>query len=126
MRDYQKVRNNPFVLPNNLYRQTLYLIRDYSRLKEEYQDVLYGSSAEGGRGSMPGDPTGALAIKLENLYSRIRAVEKAKAEIPPEYMTGIWENIISGRGYPKDAARNTYGNWKRKFIWAVARNMKWI
>lgn len=128
MRDYQREKNNPWHLPKHLYRQTLYLIRDYNRLKEDYTDTLEESHAQdgSGRSSKPGDPTGALACRLESMHDRIAAVEKAKQEIPEEYRQGVWQSIIYGTRYPDDAGRNTYSRWKAKFVWHVAKNMRWI
>ena len=118
MRDYQPQK----------YKQTLCLIRDYNRLKEDYEDaILESHTAEGGiGGGAPGDPTGALASKIENMHDRLKAVEKAKKEIPEEYQAGVWQNIIYDARYPDDADRHTYGRWKARFVYHVARNMGWI
>ena len=40
MRDYQAVTNNPYLLPHHLYMRTLYIIRDYDRLKEKAEKLL--------------------------------------------------------------------------------------
>lgn len=127
MRDYQKKKNNPYKLPKFLYKQTLNLIRDYYRLKEEYDDMLNSSTnASAGKGSMPGDPTGAKVIKLEKLSERISAIEKAKRNIANEYEQGVWNNIVHEAAYPNDADRRTYGRYKARFIFEVAKNMNWI
>lgn len=128
MRDYQPQKNNPWHLPKHLYKQTLCLIRDYNRLKEDYEEaILESHTAEGGvGGGAPGDPTGALALRIENMHDRLKAVEKAKKEIPEEYQAGVWQNIIYDARYPDDADRRTYGRWKARFVYHVARNMGWI
>lgn len=129
MRDYQRSINNPYHMPNNLYRQTLAMIRDYYRLVEEYDSMLTesGSPADGQpRGSKIGDPTGNLVIRLHNTSARIEAIEKARRGIAPEYMEGVWKSIQYRERYPNDAGRNTYGRWKAKYIWLVAHHMGWI
>ena len=128
MRDYQSDKNNQWHLPKYLYRQTLALIRDYSRLKEEYVDTIEETHAPEGEGrtNLPGDPTGALACRLDSMHVRISAVEKAMDEIPKEYMQGVWGNIVYAKRYPDDAGARTYGRWKARFIWLVAYHMKWI
>lgn len=128
VRDYQKKKNNPWRLPKFLYKQTLNLIRDYHRLKEEYEAAIESGpqGTAGGRSSMPGDPTGAKVIKLEKLYERLCSIEKAKKEIPEEYMQGVWNSIVHGAAYPNDADRTTYWRYKAKFIYQVAENMHWI
>lgn len=129
MRDYQRTISNPYHMPNNLYKQTLAMIRDYYRLKEEYDAMMQESAAPPDgqpKGNKTGDPTGSLVIRLENTSSRINAIEKAKRGIPPEYIDGIWKSIQYREKYPQDAGRNTYGRWKAKFIWLVAHYMEWI
>lgn len=128
-RDYQRTKSNPWYLPTNLYRQTLYAIRDYERLKEEYEYMLTGSNVimDGQpKGTNVGDPTGELAAKIENIHDRIKAVEEAKKEIPKEYMKGVWQNILYAAPYPHDAARNTYGRYKSKFVYEVARRLTFL
>ena len=39
-RDYQRKRNNKYILPYAAYHQTVWQIRDYYRLKEEAQAIL--------------------------------------------------------------------------------------
>ena len=128
MRDYQKNKNNPWRLPKYLYKQTLNLIRDYHRLKEEYDDILQSSpqDSNNGKSNMPGDPTGSKVIRLEKINERISAIEKAKAEIPGEYIQGVWNSIVHEAAYPTDADRTTYWRYKAKFIYQVADNMHWI
>ena len=124
-RDYQRTRRNQWVLPHNLYRQTLYAIRDYPRIKEEYEDLLQGSRADidgQPKGNNVGDPTASTAVKAEKLHNQIRAIDNAKKVIPPEYMQGVWNNILYGRPYPLDAGRATYARWKSRFIYEVAKN----
>ena len=36
------------------------------------------------------------------------------------------KNIIYDARYPDDADRRTYGRWKARFVYHVARNMGWI
>lgn len=127
MRDYQREKNNPYWLPTDLYRQTLYLVRDYKRLKQEHTDIILSTNAQQeGRSSLPTDPTCQIAMRLENIFERISAVEKAFNIIPEEYQNGIYKNITEFEAYPLDAGRNTYGRWKARFIFQVARNMHWI
>jgi len=36
MRNYQRTKNNPYLLPQHLYGEVKYMLKDYQRLKEEY------------------------------------------------------------------------------------------
>lgn len=125
-RDYQRTKRNPWILPHNLYRQTLYAIRDYNRLKEEYDYLIMGQPAEMDgqpRGTQTGDPTAAIAAKAERLHNKIKAIEDAKSVIPKEYMKGIWDNIMYGYSFPDYAHRNTYSYQKAHYVYEVARRL---
>ena len=130
MKDYTPKRGL-YVLPNNLWKQTISMIRDYNRLTAEYIDRLGegmspGSEEPGGKTNRTGDPTGMKAIKLSSIAERIRAVDKAKLIVPYEYMDGIWNHILYRRRFPYDADRSTYTRWQQRFVFEVARNMHWI
>lgn len=128
-RDYQRTRRNQWVLPHNLYRQTLYAIRDYPRLKEEYEYLLQGQSAEidgQPKGNHIGDPTAVTAVKAEMLHNQLKAVDDAKKVIPSEYIKGVWDNIVYGTPYPSDAGRSTYSRWKSRFVYEVAKKRTFL
>ena len=126
MKEYQRIKKNPWILPRNLYMQTLYVIRDYERLKEEYEDILAGSAIHMDgqpKGTKIGDPTGTTAARLEKYHDRLKAIEAAKEEIPKEYIKGIWQNILYAAPFPHDASRSTYGLYKSKFGFEVAKRI---
>ena len=128
-RDYQRKKSNPWILPANLYRQTLYAIRDYDRLKSEYEEeirLICGVMDGQPRGTKIGDPTANTAIRLERIYSRIKAIEEAKKEIPEEYIKGGWQNILYAAPFPHDAGRATYSRYKSKFVYEVAKKLSFL
>lgn len=128
MRDYQREYKNPYWMRKALYYEVLWIIRGYNDLKKEYNDRIDegmspGSETPGGKTNSTGDPTGMKAIKLTVISEQIRAIEKARLVIPFQYMEGIWNNIQDGVPYPRDADRHTYGRWKSRYIWEVAKNL---
>lgn len=128
-RDYQRKKRNPWILPHNLYRQTLYAIRDYNRIKEEYEYLIMGQPAEMDgqpKGNHIGDPTAAIVIKAERLRNRIKAIEDAREVVPVDYIKGVWDNILYGKPFPEYAHRNTYGYHKAHFVYEVAKNLTLI
>lgn len=130
MRDYNPIKGM-YILPNNLWRQTISMIRDYDRLKTEYDDRIGegmspGSEEASGKTYKTGDPTGVKAIKLSSISERIRAVEKAMLWIPYEYREGIWNHIIYRSRFPGDADRSTYTRWQQRYVFEVAKNMHWV
>ena len=58
MRDYQPHKNNPYWLPNTLYRRVLVTVRDYDRMVTEYKEIVHETASGDGqpRSSFPGDP----------------------------------------------------------------------
>ena len=53
----------------------------------------------------------------------IKAIEEAKHDIPEEYMHGVWNNIQYRMPYPMDASRQTYSQYKSKYIHGVAERL---
>ena len=132
MRDYQRQNNNPYRLDHELWMQTLWLMRRYDRLIEEYNlRIDEGMSPDpeslpAGKSNRTGDPTSLRAMKLAEISKQIMAIDKAKLTIPEEYMNGVWNNIMTTERYPGDADPRTYGTYKARFVYFVARNMGWI
>ena len=131
MREYTP-KSGSYVLPENLWRQTISLIRDYHRLKSEYGDRVdegmspSTSELPAGKTNKTGDPTAVKALKLSSIAERIRAIEKGMLWIPYEYREGIWNHIMNRRYFPKDADRSTYTRWQQRYVYEVARYMHWI
>jgi len=129
LRDYQSVKNNPYLLPDTLYRRVIALIRDYDRLKDEYHEVLHsgGQRPDGQpRGTQVSNPTERKAIRMALISSELKAVEQAIVVIPHEYRNGVQDNVTYQVRYPDDADPRTYRRWKQRFIYSVAANMNYI
>lgn len=126
MRDYQRKKNNKYILPTAVYHQTLWIIRDYYRMKEEANAILTeSSSALDGmpHGDRSEDVVTKKAIRREKLVAKISAIDAALSDIPPEYRMPIWKNILYGTPYPTYADRTTYGRNKSRFVSRVAERL---
>lgn len=122
MKEYQRLKNNKYLLPHAVYIQTLWKIRDYYRLKEVSDELIYGS---GGLDGMPrckelNDKTSKVAEKRERYIKDISLIDNELKLIPCEYQKGVWNSIMFGERYPEDAHRATYSEHKSKFIFSVA------
>jgi len=126
MRDYQRKKNNKYILPSAVYHQTIWTIRDYYRMKEEADAILTESSA-----ALDGMPHGnntpdivfRKAVRREKIITKITAIDTALSDIPDEYQKPIWKNILYGTPFPIYADRSTYGRNKAKFIANVAERL---
>lgn len=125
---YQRQKNNKYILPAAVYNKTIWQIRDYYRLKEAQDSIIYqrGSSDGTPRGSGVGDPTFYKAEKLARALDIVRVIEDALKEIPQEYRKGIWDSIQFRSPYPIDADRSTYGRLKSRFVYTVAKKLDYI
>ena len=125
MMDYQRQKNNKYILPRAVWNQTIWAIRDYYRLKEEADSIILSSpSPDGAPGKAgPGDPTYAKAVKRERLVKRVDIIDQSLTKIPQEYRKGVWNNVMYGSRYPADAHRNTYSMWKSRYVFTVAKKM---
>ena len=127
--DYQR-RKDKYILPTAVYHQTLWQIRDYHRLREEYAAVA--EERPGPSDGMPrgkggtSDPTFQKAVKLEQIGRVLSAIDTAKAMIPDEYREGVWRSVMYREPYPIDADRTTYSRWKSKFVYTVAEKLNFI
>lgn len=126
--DYQPRKNNPNYLPTAVYRQVLWIIRDYDRMREEYDNLIWESQKSDGqpRGSGIGRPTEQDAIRRAVLWERIAAVEQAIAAIPEEGRTAVVDNILYRIRYPNEFSKNTYSRWRVELIYSVAKKMNLI
>lgn len=88
MRDYIP---KTCTLPKAVYYQALYAVRDYDRLRAEYDDILHASAAPPDglpHGSGSGQPVADKAIRLNAISTKLMAIERALNTIPPEYRRG--------------------------------------
>lgn len=124
-KDYQP-KKTKYILPQGIYMSTLWIIRDYARMKESIEDAILTTPVHDGmpRGSGISDPTANKAMSLSDvIMMRIKAIEEAKKDIPEEYMHGVWNNIQYRMPFPQDAARETYSRYKSKYIFLVAERL---
>ena len=130
MRDYQGIKNNPYLLPHHLYMRTLYIIRDYDRLKEKAEKLLdyCDKKPEQKFVKTPEEINKLKNIKDEPCtlsYERAAletdAIEGALEFIPSFYRDGVLENIMEGARYPLGADERTFRRYKQRYIYHVAR-----
>lgn len=68
-------------LPDELANQVIWLVKDYDRMKAEYDNTIWNSPAHPDgqpRGRNSGDPTSREAMKRAELSRKLQAIEQAK------------------------------------------------
>lgn len=126
MRDYY-LKNSD--MPEDLYRQTLWMIKGYDRMKTEYDNAIWDSPEPPDgqpRGGNTGDPTSREGLKRAELFRKLQAIEQAKLYIPECYRDGVWNNVLYKTPYPRAGHRSTWWHYKAAFIRRVAENMYWL
>jgi len=102
LRDYQRKKNNPYLLPHNLRKRMLYLVRDYDRIRNKCEEDLKKESI---------------------LFYECLAIEYAVKKIPPEYKQGVIDNICRDTPYPIDAGEATYKKWRSRLFYYLAQEL---
>ena len=117
-----------YALPNELYRQTVWFIKQYEQKQTEYKTVFWSYVEADGqpRATMPGNPTQSRGMRAARLSQDLKAVEDALQRLPEYYREPVLQNTVNKKPWPCLADRKTYCKYKRMFVWWVARNMEWI
>ena len=133
-REYQLKRMKNYVLPETVYRQALWAVKDLNRLKEELNKAVenvdnihspnfFNESIGSGFYS---DVTAKKADKLIALTNRIESIETALFSIPERYREGIKQKLVEGKSYGDEFHPNTWKKWQQVYIYNVAKNLELI
>lgn len=132
MKEYQQKRKKSFVLPEPVYRQALWAVKDLSRMKERLKEmdekkdqtqsyqITEGKYQNNYRVS---DRTGNIATDLVAISTRISAIEEAFNCIPEMYRKGIREKLVYNIPYGDEAHPNTWKKWQQVYLFYVAANL---
>lgn len=130
-REYQLKKMKNYVLPETVYRQALWAVKDLNRLKEELNKAVenvdnihspnfFNESIGSGYYS---DITAKKADKLIALTNRIESIEAALFSIPEKYREGIKQKLVDGKSYGDEFHPNTWKKWQQVYIYNVAKNL---
>lgn len=128
MRDYQRKKHTKYIVDRVVYQKTIWVIRDYYRLKDICSSLLEESPDPNFNKVKSTNKiikqTENIVIKRDKYLIQINVIDNALRSIPEEYRKGIWNNILYNTPYPIYADRSTYGRWKSKFIYQVAKDLE--
>ena len=131
MSEQQQKRMKSYVLPEAVYRQALWAVRDLPRMKEKLQELesvldslpqAYTGMPRGG--GLPADFTAKRAGEIASLSLRIHLIEDALRSIPEKYQDGMLDKLAYGVPFPDRFHGNTWKKWQQIFIYQVAVNLQ--
>ncbi len=132
-REWQQTRLRKYVMPDAVYHQSLWAVRDLYRMErrmEELEDVETASQTGSSRVCDQCDGIEAyssdadVSLERELLKDRTEKIHAALETIPVMYRFYVLQNIIfreAGKTYPEE-----WRMWKQKFLFQVAKNLKMI
>lgn len=127
--DERQGTKGPFVLPENVYRQALYAIKDLPRLKQRLQEEIDKSDALPeisyaiAVGNSISDRVGNMATEQAYLAARIEQIESALLKLPEEYRKGVFEKLCYRKPYKRDHHINTWKKYQQMYVFYVANNL---
>lgn len=134
MKDYQQKKMKSYLMPEPVYRQAYWALRDLLRMKAELEKlmeerdlIISGSMSVSNFSYGTGrvcDSTANRAIKIAQLSSRILAIETAFDEIPEKYRDGLWRKNVENEDFGDDAHINTWKKWQQVLVYNVAKNLQ--
>ena len=132
MREWQQTRFKSICMPDAVYYQSIWAVRDLYRLeqrvKELDEDILAGDIGCASLvGTGAGDysrikPTERSGLEKMRLESRIMAIRGALKGVPPAYRDFILDNIIY-QSKSTEIPNRVWRVWKQKFLFSVAQNL---
>lgn len=128
MSEYQPKKLKSCLLPDTVYRQAVWAVKDLPRMKEELAkleeslDSLPSMVCEQPRGGGGGyaDLTAVRASQIANLSMRIHTIEESLKYVPEKYRNGIINKLAYGEAFPDFSHLNTWKKWQQAYIYHVA------
>ncbi len=133
MREWQQTKFKNLVMPDAVYYQSIWAVRDLVRMEDELRDLEHDIDtgaiqstsvvSEGENNYNVSRPTEFKAIQKAQLKKRVEAIHDALDTVPLAYRQFILDNIIKQKAY-KCFPNKLWRIWKQKFLFNVARNLE--
>ena len=131
MKDYQLKSIKSCKLPEAVYRQALWAVKDLPRMKEklmELEEMLdclpsaYVDTPRKSSGTVS-DQTAQLASRMANLAFRNQMIEGSLQAVPAVYRDGILGKLAYGIPYSDCFHANTWKRWQQVYLYQVAMEL---
>lgn len=131
MREWQQTRQKEYVMPDAVYYQSIWAVRDLNRMErrldEMEQEPQVESSRsfyvrEGKRTYQNEGSTERSAMEKMILESRVRAIREALSVVPERYRDAVLFNVAEKKSN-YDFTTKIWKLWKQRFLYQVAKNL---
>ncbi|MBQ8563738.1 MAG: hypothetical protein IJ443_07605 [Firmicutes bacterium] len=127
MSEYQQKKMKSYLLPEAVYRQALWAVKDLPRMREKLMELEQSIdrlpqtyTAQPRCSGIHADLTAARAGQMASLAMRIRIIEDSLKIVPEKYQDGILDKVAYGIPYPDLHHSNTWKRWQQVFLYQVA------
>lgn len=127
MSEYQQKKMKSYLLPEAVYRQALWAVKDLPRMREKLMELEQSIdclpqtyTGQPRCSGIHADLTAARAGQMANLAMRIRIIEDSLKIVPEKYQDGILDKVAYGVPYPDLHHSNTWKRWQQVFLYQVA------
>ena len=103
-------KNNSYTLPDDVRQQAIGALRGYRRLQHQLEELDEHAA--------PDSDTG---VRRMLVHSRLIAMDRAIAQIPEEYRTGLLNKLWHNAPYPYIAGEATWKRQRRKLLYYTAK-----
>ena len=129
-REWQMTQLTEYVMPNAVYYQTLWAVRDLERMENRLDDLLNDrQDIKAGMVNESSKKYSGKRSRVENrametaiLQERIDGIHQALVLVPPEYRDTILDNIVLKESFSEKNDKR-WKLWKQKFLYTVAHNL---
>ena len=133
MREWQQTRFKDLVMPDAVFYQSIWAVRDLYRMEEELE-ILKQEISNGDMhttsvvsdikdGYELRNPTEDKVLRKVALERRVKAINDAIDSVPLAYRQFILDNIILQKAY-KCFPNKFWRIWKQRFLYNVAKNLR--
>ena len=133
VREWQQTKFKNLVMPDAVYYQCIWAVRDLDRMEEELrnieQDINSGDIkstsivSDGINSYSVSKPTEFKAVQKAQLEKRVEAIRDALDTVPFAYRQFILDNIVKQKQY-KCFPNKLWRIWKQRFLFNVAKNLE--
>ena len=133
MREWQQTKFKDLVMPDAVYYQTIWAVRDLDRMESDLrnmeQDIRLGNIPSTSIVSddvntyTVSNPTEYMVVQKAQLEKRVEAIRSALETVPQAYRQFILDNIVKQKAY-KCFPNKLWRVWKQRFLFNVAKNLE--